>query len=120
MAESWVVPEACTLPTAEQPLRVTEFDGLFADHLQGVERLGAQEVRISFRGPEGLGSRVRNLADRETACCSFFDFSVSTVTAAAAVEEVVWLQIRVPAARADVLAALTERAVSAKQDPRDG
>src|SRR5690349_3383778 len=105
VAESWVVPEACTLPTAEQPLRVAEFDRLFADHLQGIEQLGAQEVRMSFLGPEGLGVQIEDLADRETGCCSFFDFRVSTVRLEEADGEAVRLEIRVPAARADVLAA---------------
>ena len=27
----WVAPDACTLPTAERPLRVAEFDDLFAN-----------------------------------------------------------------------------------------
>jgi hypothetical protein len=32
-------PSACTLPTAEQPLRRAEFDQLFAEHLRGVDRV---------------------------------------------------------------------------------
>jgi len=120
MAESWVVPEACTLPTAEQPLRVAEFDGLFADHLQAVEQLGPQEARISLLGPEGLATVVQSLADRESACCSFFEFSVSTVPSGEVGRQAVRLEIRVPARRADVLAALTGRAVSAKGGRDDG
>ena len=120
MAQPWVAPEACTLPTAEQPLRVAEFAGLFADHLQGIEQRGPQEARMSLVGPEGLATLVRDLADRETACCSFFEFSVSTVPSDEAGQEAVQLEIRVPAARADVLAALTGRAVSAKAGRDDG
>ncbi|MBB6551859.1 hypothetical protein [Nonomuraea rubra] len=33
---TWVGPSACTLPTVEQPLRVAEFDALFAGAVQGV------------------------------------------------------------------------------------
>ena len=29
------VPQACTLPTVQQPLRVAEFDGLFARRCVG-------------------------------------------------------------------------------------
>jgi hypothetical protein len=29
---SFTVPDACALPTAEQPLRLAEFDTLFAVH----------------------------------------------------------------------------------------
>ena len=35
---SWAPVDACTLPTAEQPLRVAEWDGLFAESLRAVER----------------------------------------------------------------------------------
>jgi hypothetical protein len=37
-AETRWVPEACTLPTVEQPLRVAEFDDLFATALRGIAR----------------------------------------------------------------------------------
>lgn len=108
-----MAPEACTLPTAEQPLRVAEFDDLFAEHLRSIEQLGPQAARMSLVGPEGLAIVVKDLADRETACCSFFEFSVSAAPEGAG-REAVQLEIRVPPARADVLAALTGRAVSAK------
>jgi hypothetical protein len=120
MAQAWVAPEACTLPTAEQPLRVAEFDGVFAEHLQSIEQLGPQQARMSLVGPEGLATVVRDLADRETACCSFFEFRVSTLPSDEAGRESVQLEIRVPPARADVLAALTGRAVSAKGGRDDG
>jgi hypothetical protein len=35
------VPEACTLPTVEQPFRVAEFDDLFAVALCDVRRVKA-------------------------------------------------------------------------------
>ncbi len=35
----WVEVDACTLPTVERPLRMSEFDDLFATHLRAVERL---------------------------------------------------------------------------------
>jgi len=55
-------------------------------------------------GPSGLATRVRDLARRETECCSFFTFAVSEEPATAG--ERVMLDVRVPAAHADVLAAL--------------
>ena len=114
MSESWIVPEACTLPSADQPLRVAEFDGLFAEHLESVEQVGPTEARMALLGPEGLGVMVRDLADRETACCSFFEFSVSAEPSTEAGREAVQLEIRVPPTRADVLGALANRAASAK------
>jgi len=38
MDEIWA-PEACTLPTAERPFRVTEFDDLFSTSLRGAVRV---------------------------------------------------------------------------------
>ncbi|NUR07465.1 MAG: hypothetical protein HOQ45_10675 [Nocardioidaceae bacterium] len=108
----WVVPDACTLPTVEQPLRVAEFDELFANHLQQVVWFGETRVRMTLApaaGSEkrlpGLEARVRDLAARESACCSFFAFTV-----AAAEDKTVSLDVEVPSARVDVLAALTDRA----------
>jgi hypothetical protein len=34
----WAPVDACTLPTADQPLRVAEWDDLFATSLRAVER----------------------------------------------------------------------------------
>lgn len=112
MAESWVAPEACALPTAEQPLRVAEFDGLFAEHLESVERVAPTETRMELVGREGLAAVVQDLAHRETACCSFFEFRVSAAPAQAG-RETVQLEIRVPVARVEAMTALAHRAVSA-------
>ena len=68
--EIWV-PEACTLPTAEQPLRIAEFDRLFATAWRQ-ERL-ATAVAWPLDPAEELA--VRDLTARETECCSFFTFS---------------------------------------------
>ena len=43
------VPAACTLPTAEQPLRVAEFTDLFAALLSGVERTSPTSDRALGR-----------------------------------------------------------------------
>jgi hypothetical protein len=112
MTESWVSAEVCTLPTAERPVRRAEFDGLFTEHLQSIDPVGPQETRLSLVGGEGLAAVVQDLVDRESACCSFFEFSVSAAPVPAG-RETVRLGIRVPAERADILAALTGRALSA-------
>jgi hypothetical protein len=103
---SWVPVPGCTLPTAAQPLRVAELDELFADALTEVRRLGGDRVRLVMLGGPELAGRVQDLVDRETRCCSFFTF---TVTAGAGDHTTV-VDIAVPADRADVLAALAERA----------
>ena len=105
---SFVVPDACTLPTAERPLRLAEFDDLFATAVRRVDPVSATHARLHLTGPAGLTARVRDLATRETACCAFFTFT-TTVQPVTEGEAVV-LDIEVPAAHADVLASLTQRA----------
>lgn len=109
-ATGWVPVDACRLPVAEQPLRLAEFDDLFAETLRTVERPpgGATRARLVLAGQEALRDRVQRLADAETACCSFFEFIVTPLpgddgTAVA-------LDIEVPPAHADVLVALVDRA----------
>lgn len=105
---SFDVPDACTLPTAERPLRLAEFDELFATSVRRVDTVSTIHARMHLTGAAGLADRVRDLAARETACCSFFTF---TTTAEPATDgEAVLLDIEVPDAYADVLASLTERA----------
>jgi len=68
-------PEACTLPTAEVPLRVAEFSDLFASSLRSVSRLSPVSLRLSFA--PGSAGEVRDLTARESECCSFFVFALS-------------------------------------------
>lgn len=111
MTASWVAPDACTLPTAEQPLRVAEFDDLFTSHLQRLDWDGTTALTMHLSGPVGLADTVRDLAARESSCCSFFDFT-TTVAATGSTEDV-QLLLAVPAGREDVLTALGTRATAA-------
>src|SRR5262245_26923042 len=113
MADDWVAVDACTLPTMERPLRVAEFDALFAASVISVDRRSSTGVWLALAGPPGLRERVQDLADRETGCCSFFTFSLSASDRGAhdmAEDERLLLEVDVPAERADVLDALAERA----------
>jgi hypothetical protein len=103
---AWV-PAACTLPAVEQPLRVHEFDELFAQALVGVDRLAPTFLRLSLAGGEPVAARARDLTARESECCSFFTFTVSVDGARVEVD------VAVPAAQVAVLAALGERAAQA-------
>ena len=108
----WVDVDACTLPTADRPLRLAEFDDLFAASLRSAERTGDLRARMTFGtavDDAGLADRVRVLAAAETACCSFFTFTVTQPATDAVV-----LEVEVPAAHADVLAALVARAESSE------
>ena len=104
----WVAVEACTLPTVERPWRLAEFDDLFTTTLRSVEKTEPTRVRLLLMGEEAVAKRTQRLADAESSCCSFFTFGVSTVEAG-----LVAFDIEVPAAYAEVLAALVARADAA-------
>lgn len=95
-------PAACTLPTAERPLRVAEFDQLFADHLHSAERVDPQTLDLLLAAESR--ETVADLTARESACCSFFDFELS-----AAPGGELRLRIGVPPAQVAVLDGLTDR-----------
>jgi hypothetical protein len=105
---SFTVPDACTLPTVEQPLRLREFDSLFETAARHVKTLGPTHARIYLSGAAGLEATVRDLTARETECCSFFAFT--TTRHAAEEGEAVILDVEVPHRYADVLASLAQRA----------
>lgn len=106
MTGSWVATDACTLPSAEQPLRVAEFDALFGSALRRVERQAPDRLRLELDA--GAGSRARDLVARETSCCAFFDFRLT------AAGDTLLLDVRVPTARTDVLDGLARRATAAR------
>lgn len=99
--EVWVV-EACTLPHVERPLRLVEFDALFADGLTAQERLSPTVLRWTL--DPRVESTARDLAARESACCSFFMFEFTVGG------EAVLLDVEVPSAQITVLDALAARA----------
>jgi hypothetical protein len=101
-------PDACTLPTAERPLRAAEFDGLFTEAVLGVERIDPGRLRLELRATPQIAGRTARLVATETACCSFFTF---TMTATAGH---LTLEVAVPPAQASVLDALADRAAAAR------
>jgi hypothetical protein len=100
----WVPVDACALPTAEQPLRVREFEELFARALLAVDRPAPGQAVLALAGDSDLPTQVQELADRESSCCSFFTFTVSGAA------DQLRLGIEVPATRADVLDGLVAQA----------
>jgi hypothetical protein len=107
-AMSFVVPDACTLPTVDRPLRLAEFDDLFATAVRQVDVVSPTHALMQLTGAAGLEATVRDLTARETACCSFFTFTVTPGPAEDG--EALTLDVRVPPQYADVLASLAERA----------
>jgi hypothetical protein len=100
---AWV-PQACILPTAERPGRAAEFDGLFATALRGQQRLAPTVLR--WRLDPAAEPAARDLAGRETGCCSFFTFTFARAG------DAVQVDVEVPAPFAGVLDALAERAAA--------
>jgi hypothetical protein len=72
MSTAWI-PDACTLPTVEQPLRVAEFGELFATSVRSRQRMSPTRLRLVL-DPAGE-ARARDLCARESQCCSFFTFT---------------------------------------------
>lgn len=105
---AWV-PDSCTLPTTEQPLRVAEFDTLFAKRLANPAR--PDRLRLVLAGGDGVEEGVRDLVARESGCCSFFTFTVIPGL------ERIHLDISVDGAHEAVLDALQERAAARPDGP---
>ena len=101
MDDHWV-PVACTLPTAERPLRLAEFDQLFADHLRSADRVGPHTLDLVLTGESR--ATVTDLTARETECCSFFAFTITEAPG-----NQVRVRVNVPPAYAAVLDGLSER-----------
>ena len=106
-ADAGWVPQACTLPTAEQPLRVAEFDAFFAEAVTGIGPVEAGRIRLDLRAEPGVAERAAELAAAETDCCSFFTFTLTVSGGALA------LAVQVPDQHIEVLDALASRASAA-------
>ena len=101
-----LVSDACTLPTAEQPLRLAEFDGLLSAAGGTAERIGRDQLRVDLPPTPEVAAETASLIVRETECCSFFIFTL-TATAGA-----LHLDVTVPTSHTSVLDALTQRATA--------
>jgi hypothetical protein len=99
MSEAWV-PEACTLPTAERPLRVAEFEDLFGYVLRSA-RSGPTELKLVL--PRDVEAAARDLARRESECCTFFTFEFDSSG------DSVVMHVSVPETQVEVLDALEAR-----------
>ena len=101
------MPDACTLPTKERPLRVAEFDRLFSDAVRAVTRPGPTRLRLELGFSPENAARAAELAARESGCCSFFAFTL-IVSGGALV-----LEVDVPGEQIEVLDAFQARAEAA-------
>jgi hypothetical protein len=103
---SWA-PDACTLPTAERPVRAADFDAAFAATVREVDRIGPTQLRLDLEPSPQAAARMAELAAAETGCCSFFTFALTATGGA------LTMDITVPQQYAPVLAALADRAGAA-------
>lgn len=108
---SWAPVEACTLPTADQPRRLAEFDGLFGTSLIFLRREDPLWLRLRLAGGVDVETAARDLTAREAECCSFFDFQVSREDADVVVD------VRVPLDKAVVLDGLAAQPRRRSRDP---
>jgi hypothetical protein len=97
---AWV-PDACTLPTVEQPLRVAEFDAVFDASLRSAERVSPTLLRLVL--DPAVEQTLRELTARESQCCSFFTFAFGADPAGLV------LDVEVPSSQTAVLDALATR-----------
>ncbi|MEV0759034.1 hypothetical protein [Nocardia sp. NPDC050435] len=97
------LPAACTLPSADRPIRVAEFDRFLRTSVRTVRRRGPR--RLELLVDARAEAVARELAGRESECCSFFGFDF------AATADGVVMGVEVPPPYVSVLEALAERAV---------
>lgn len=92
------------MPTEERPLRLAEFDALFAEAVRGVRRIDETSVSLDLEPRASVAARAADLVVREAGCCSFFTFSLIATGGS------LRLNIAVAAQHTDVLSALAARA----------
>src|SRR5262249_13688430 len=104
---------ACTLPAAELPGRVAEFDEAFAAGLRHAELVSPTHARWVFAADGARAQALAGLLDRESQCCSFFTFGQRAEGGTVTVD------VPVPPGHAEALAVLAARAAGqlAGQEP---
>lgn len=107
MAESLPIPDACTLPNEERPLRVAEFAALFARAPHPAARPAPGRLRLTFPSSPETATTLRDLVARESVCCAFFDFTITDGPGGLV------LDIAVPAGHEPILDALAGLAATA-------
>ena len=103
------IVQGCTLPTADRPLRIAEFDQLFSTVLTAQTRPSPEVLRWSL--DPRAEAVARDLAARETQCCSFFAFTFASEG------ETLQMDVRVRAVQTEVLDALAARAAARMRTP---
>jgi hypothetical protein len=91
------IPLACALSADAATGRVEEWRGFLASSVVQVERTSDRQLRLRLvDSPTALTTAV-DLAQREKACCAFFEFSLELEATSR------WLVVRVPSEATDLL-----------------
>jgi hypothetical protein len=100
MNDTWI-PDSCTLPTRERPSRVAEFDAVLARGVRAHHRAGPRLLRLTLDAE--VEPDLSDLIARESACCSFFTFTLGRE------DDRLTMAVEVPPAHENILDALTAR-----------
>lgn len=106
-SQDWV-PDTCTLPAARLSDRLAEFSQLFADFVIATDRRRPDWLQLELTPTAVAAARAAELAVAESACCSFFSFTLR-ITAGRLV-----LDVEVPGRQVAVLDGLAARAPAAR------
>jgi hypothetical protein len=106
------IDDFCTLPAAALRARLMEFDELFRRQVSAPRRIGPHRAEFTFASVDGLYAQIADLVARESACCSFFEFTIDQRNQPSAKDQLV-LRVVVPQTYDDVLETLMDRAVAA-------
>jgi hypothetical protein len=90
------VPIACSLTAAAADDRIDEWRSFLAASIDATHRTDPQLLRMRLASTTVLAAAV-DLAQREKACCDFFEFSICIEA------DALWLSVRVPAEASLVL-----------------
>ena len=96
------VPIACTLTTQDAGERIEQWRRLLYGSIDHAVRVGDERLRLRLNSStEGLLATI-DLAQREKACCTFFEFSIELE------KDARWLVVSVPPEAVGVLDAFAE------------
>jgi hypothetical protein len=91
------IPIACTLTVTVAQSRVGEWREFLATSTTASERLSGHQLRLQLAPAPGVLASAVDLAQREKACCAFFDFSIDVAA------DQLWLRVSVPPEASSIL-----------------
>jgi hypothetical protein len=92
------IPIACTLTSGAAEDRIEEWRQFLARSTDATERVSVQQIRLRLNGSRQALTEAVDLAQREKACCGFFDFVIEVEADSS------WLSVQVPPEATGVLA----------------